>query len=136
MVAGDVPYTFEFRKIGNSSLGYISVAEGDYLPFPIGRVYWTYFTPDEVIRGNHAHKKLQQVLVAVCGQVVVYTEDKCEVKREFILSKRNEGLFIPEGCWRTLRFSHDAVLLCIASAAFEEADYIRTYEEFKNYIKQ
>ena len=136
MVTGDVPFTFEFRKIGSSAIGYISVAEGDYLPFTVGRVYWTYFTPDEVIRGNHAHKKLKQVLVAVSGQVVVYTEDKVEVKREFTLNKRDQGLFIPEGCWRTLRFSHDAVLLCLASAEFEEADYIRTYEEFKNYVKQ
>src|SRR5687767_8911140 len=63
------PYLFEFGKIGDSTIGYISVAESRALPFVVQRVYWTYFTPHEVIRGHHAHKTLQQIIVAVAGEI-------------------------------------------------------------------
>lgn len=135
MTTGEAPYLLEFNKIGNASTGYISIAEGGQLPFPVKRVYWTYFTPDEVVRGNHAHKELQQVLIAVSGQVTAQLEDRFGKTSEYQLTKPNLGLFIPAGFWRTLRFSHDAVLLCIASEVFEESDYIRSYEGFKVYYK-
>jgi hypothetical protein len=135
MQVSDVPYLFEFNKIGSPSLGYISIAEGELLPFQVKRVYWTYFTPDEVIRGNHAHKSLLQVIVAVSGHVRAEIEDRHGFQREFQLIKPTQGLFIPAGCWRTLRFSHDAVLVCLASNEFTEADYIRDYKTFKSYIQ-
>lgn len=125
------PYLFETLKIGDSSIGYISIAEGEKLPFDVKRVYWTYFTPDEVVRGNHAHKDLKQILVAVTGQIIVNTILINGETQSFTLSKPNHCLYLPSMCWRTLQFSHNAVLMCLASEVFSESDYIRDFAHFK-----
>jgi len=134
MTLSENPYLFELKRIGSASVGYISIAENDDLPFDVKRVFWTYYTPNEVIRGNHAHKNLSQIVIAVSGQVIVETEARTGKKDIFHLDKPNEGLFLPSLCWRTLQFSHSAVLLCLASANFEENEYIRDYESFKKII--
>lgn len=125
------PKLIEFKKIGDSTVGYISVAEvEEYVPFEIKRVYWTYYTPDHVQRGGHAHKKLKQILIAVSGNLEIILKDKQENKYVFELNKPNEGLYVPEGYWRDISFSNNAVLLCIASEVFNEDDYIREYTDF------
>ncbi len=130
------PYLFEINRIGNSSIGFISVAENKSMPFAVQRVYWTYFTPHEVIRGHHAHKNLQQVLIAVAGNITVNTID-CEGRKEtFQLTKPNVALYVPSMCWRTLQFSHSAVLVCLASSEFEESDYIRDIDKFNSLINK
>ncbi|MCL7753177.1 FdtA/QdtA family cupin domain-containing protein [Polaribacter sp. Z022] len=127
------PQLIEFKKIGSPDLGYISVAElGDQVPFEFKRVYWTYYTPNHIERGGHAHKKLQQVIVAVSGIILFSLEDKLGKKYSFELKKPNQGLFIPEGFWRDIKFSHNAVLLCLASEKYLEDDYVRDYEVFKH----
>lgn len=130
------PYLFEFGKIGDSSTGYISVAENTKLPFLVQRVYWTYFTPHDVKRGHHAHKKLQQIIVAVSGQLVIETIDVFGIKNKFHLDKPNQALYIPAMCWRTLQFSHSAVLMCLASEVFTEEDYIRDNDTFFKAIQK
>ena len=129
---GKTPYILEFDKIGSSSLGYISIAEKTRnMPFEIKRAYWTYFTPNEVIRGQHAHKELCQVIIAVAGNIKFTLEDINGKKTDFVLSNPSQGLFIPPYHWRTIEFSHNAVLLCLASEEYTELDYIRDYEKFK-----
>ncbi|MEO7561814.1 MAG: FdtA/QdtA family cupin domain-containing protein [Ferruginibacter sp.] len=125
------PYLMEFPKIGNSSLGYISVAENATLPFEVKRIYWTYYTPENVERGGHAHYELEQVLVAVAGKIIVGVEMLDGKKFEFVLDNPNIGLYIPKGVWRTLKYTHNAVQMCIASCVYKESDYIRDYEDFK-----
>jgi len=121
----------EFPKIGNSQLGYISVAEGSNMPFETKRVYWTYFTPDSVIRGHHAHRKLEQLIFATSGQIEFTLEDVDGTLSYYNLNSPNLGLYIPRLYWRTIKFSHNAVLLCLTSMEYEESDYIRSYDEFK-----
>ncbi|MCE2733557.1 MAG: FdtA/QdtA family cupin domain-containing protein [Cyclobacteriaceae bacterium] len=130
----DKPSIIHFNKIGNSSIGFISIAENSILPFEIKRVYWTYFTPNDVMRGHHAHKNLQQILFAVNGSIEVELITKEKEVLKFNLHNPSEGLYIPPMCWRTLQFSHSAVLLCLASEEYTEADYIRSKEEFLNLI--
>lgn len=125
------PYILEFPKIGNSGLGYISVAENENLPFQVKRIYWTYYTPEDVERGGHSHYELEQILVAVAGRVIVNIETLDGIKKEFVLESPNQGLFIPKNTWRTMKYNHNAVQMCIASIAYDEKDYIRSYEEFK-----
>lgn len=125
------PQLVDFPKIGSSIDGYISIAEKDNLPFEVKRVYWTYFTPESVKRGGHAHLKLQQILVAVAGKIIVTTQMPGEEEQRFILETASQGLFIPQYCWRTMQYSHNAVQMCIANMAYEESDYIRDYEKFK-----
>lgn len=124
------PYIIEFPKIGNSNLGYISVAENDNIPFKIKRVYWTYFTPDDVIRGGHAHYELQQVLIAVSGKIIIKIEMPGEMEKEFILDSPNYGLYLPKLAWGTMKYTHNTVQMCLANLPYNESDYIRNYSEF------
>ena len=130
----DRPTIIHFNKIGNSSIGFISIAENSILPFEIKRVYWTYFTPNDVMRGHHAHKNLRQILFAVNGSIEVELITKEKETLKFNLSNPSEGLYLPPMCWRTLQFSHSAVLLCLASEEYTESDYIRSKEEFLKLI--
>lgn len=124
------PFLIEFPKYGNPSMGYISLAEKETLPFVPKRVYWTYYTPEDVERGGHSHYELEQILVAVAGKIVVTTELGNNIKKEFILDTPSMGLFIPKMCWRTMKYSHNAVQMCIASIEYEVSDYIRDYDDF------
>lgn len=129
---GNTPHIFELKSIGSSALGYITVAEVENnIPFAIKRVYWTYYTPQDIVRGNHAHKQLRQVIFAVSGTIKFIVEDKDGAKYEFVLDKPHIGLYLPPYCWREIQFSHNAVLLCLASEWYDEADYIREYSLFK-----
>ena len=116
--------------------GYLSVVEnGIDIPFDIKRIYYLYMVP-EVARGAHAHKELQQLLIATSGSVEVIMDDGNE-KKSFLLDKPWEGLLIPAGLWRDLEnFSKDAVLLCLASEKYDTDDYIRDYKEFVIYKRQ
>jgi len=127
------PHIIEFNKIGSSELGYISVAENkDQIPFDIKRVYWTYLTPNEVQRGFHAHKKLSQVIVAVSGTIKLTLKDKEGLEYAFVLDNPSIGLYIPKKYWREISFFQNAVLLCLASDKFDENDYIRDFNDFKD----
>ena len=126
------PYIIHFPKIGSSQLGYISVSEKDNLPFVPKRIYWTYFTPEDVVRGHHAHYDLEQILVAVAGKIEVDIILKNSESFQFVLDSPNLGLFIPKMSWRTIKYSHNAVQMCIASMEYNEKDYIRDYTEFNN----
>ena len=121
----------KFSKIGSPNLGYISVGENhENVPFEIKRVYWTYYTPQDVTRGGHAHYDLEQVIVAVSGTITFTTEDLQGNKSEFILDSPEKGLYIPKLIWRDIKFSHNAVLLCMASEKYIASDYIRDYKTF------
>jgi dTDP-4-dehydrorhamnose 3,5-epimerase-like enzyme len=126
------PTILKFQSIGSSSIGYITVAEDSkQLPFEIKRVYWTYYTPQNITRGYHAHKALRQIIFAVAGEIHIKTENVLGTKETFILNEPSTGLYIPPLIWREIKFSHSAVLLCLASEEYDERDYIRDYDNFK-----
>jgi len=122
----------DIRKFTDNR-GYLSVIEGGMdIPFEIKRIYYLYMVP-EVARGAHAHKALQQLLVATSGSVEVIMDDGVS-KKSFILDKPWKGLLVAPGLWRDLEnFSGGAVLMCLASEKYDAADYIRDYDEFKAY---
>ena len=127
-----IPHIIDFKQIGTPNLGYISVAEvGGNIPFEVKRVYWTYYTPNHVERGYHAHIGLEQVIISVSGIIQFNLEDKQGKKQHFVLDEPNKGLYVPPGYWRTIKFSHSAVLVCMASMVYDEKDYIRDYDLFK-----
>lgn len=128
------PQYFCLDKIGNSSLGFITVAENmKNIPFEIKRVYWTYYTPQDVVRGGHAHKRLEQLIFAVSGRIEFNTINLDGMEKTFILDSPSKGLYLPRLIWRDIKFSHSAVLLCLASELYDESDYFRDYQDFKNY---
>lgn len=126
------PQLIQFKQIGAPTLGYISVGEvEDNVPFEIKRVYWTYFTPNHVERGNHSHHALEQVIISVAGIISFEFESIDGEVFEFVLDEPSKGIYVPPGYWRRMKFSHNAVLLCMASELYDEKDYIRDYETFK-----
>lgn len=121
----------DIPKIVNS-LGNIAVIEHDVIPFPIRRVYYLYDIPSTAVRGGHAHKQLQQVLIAISGSFDVVLKDGRDSKT-ITLNKPDKGLLIRNNIWRELEnFSSGAVCLVLASAEFDESDYVRDFEEFKS----
>lgn len=124
----------QLDKIGSSSLGYITVGESlKNIPFDIKRVYWTYYTPQDVTRGGHAHKDLQQVIFAVSGTITFNLTDQLGNKKTVVLSNPSEGLYLPKLIWRDIHFTHNAVLLCLASEYYTEDDYFRNYKDFESF---
>lgn len=113
--------------------GYLSVIEaGEDIPFEIKRIYYLYMVPEEA-RGAHAHKALEQFMVATSGSVHVTMDDGHE-KKTFVLDKPWKGLLVVPGLWRTLTdFSGGAVCMVLASEKYDNADYIRDYDEFLKY---
>jgi dTDP-4-dehydrorhamnose 3,5-epimerase-like enzyme len=112
--------------------GNLSVIEKHLLPFEIKRVYYLYDVPSDSSRGGHAHKELQQFLIALSGSFDVVL-DNGKSRRTITLNKPNRGLLIPNGIWRELdNFSSGAVCLSLVSDVYKEDDYIRDYDEFIN----
>lgn len=103
------------------------------VPFEVRRVYWTYDVPAGERRGGHAHKACREMLVAISGSFSVTLDDGCH-RRTFHLNRPYQALLIETGIWRTLsNFSSGAVCLVLASDLFSEGDYIRNYNDYKQY---
>lgn len=127
-----LPHLVHLPKLGDPTIGFISVAEVvGAVPFEIKRIFWTYSTPETSVRGKHAHYQTQQVLVAVTGRIDVLTELPNGQAQSFVLDQPDMGVYIPPYCWRTMQYSQAAVQLVLASSSYSEADYIRSYDEFK-----
>lgn len=111
--------------------GNLTVIEnGETSPFDVKRVYYLYDVPGGASRGSHAHKKLQQIIVAVSGSFRV-TLDDGKNKRTFFLNRPYQGLYVKNGMWRTLDdFSSGSVCMVLASEGYQQEDYIRSYDEF------
>lgn len=124
------PYIIEFERIGESAIGYITVAENSQLPFTVQRMFWTYYTPESITRGRHAHHQTEQILIAVSGKIIVTTESPQGEKKQFTLESPQQGVYIPPNVWHTMEYSHNAVQLALASTLYQASDYIRDKEEF------
>ena len=106
------------------------VEGGETIPFDIRRVYYLYDIVGGASRGGHAHKELQQLIVAAMGGFTVVLDDG-ERRREFPLRRSYEGLYVPPMMWREIRdFTSGGVCVVLASLPYDEADYFRDYDEF------
>ena len=128
------PYIIKFPKIGSNDFGFISVAEKNNLPFEPKRIYWTYSISENTERGSHSHKNLEQILIALNGVIELRIEMVDNKVYDFTLDSPEFGVFIPKLCWRTMKYSNNAVQICIASMEYDENDYIRNYDDFKKYM--
>ena len=117
--------------------GNLTVVENNLsAPFDTKRIYYLYDVPGGESRGGHAHKELRQLIIAASGSFTVTLNDG-RVKRTFLLNRPNQGLYVVPGIWRDLDdFSSGSVCLVLASHEYDEADYIRTYEEFLKFKKE
>ena len=112
--------------------GNLTFIEGNqHVPFDIKRIYYLYDVPGGATRGGHAHKKLEQFIIAAMGSFDVILDDGLEQKR-FHLNRSYYGLYIPTMVWRELdNFSSGSVCLAVVSEYYDETDYIRDYDTFK-----
>lgn len=111
--------------------GNLTVVEnGVTLPFDVKRVYYLYDVPGGESRGAHAHKDLEQLIIAASGSFKVKLDDG-RIKRTFFLNRPYQGLYVKPGMWRDLEdFSSGAVCMVLASEVYQAEDYIRDYQEF------
>lgn len=113
----------------------VAIEEGLSVPFEIKRVYYIFDVSKDVRRGFHAHRNLEQVLICIHGQVSIFVDD-CTEKEIYTLNSPMQGLRISSMVWREMYdFSEDAVLLVLASELYNPSDYIRDYDEYKNFMQ-
>lgn len=116
--------------------GNLTFIEGNkHIPFEIKRIYYLYDVPGGEARGGHAHRKLQQLIIAACGSFDVILDDGYNKKR-FHLDRSYYGLYVCPMIWRELNnFSSGSVCLVLASEFYDEEDYIRDYAQFLTELK-
>jgi hypothetical protein len=125
-------HLIHFPKVHNRAGNITAIQNNIEVPFSIKRVYYLYDVPGGESRGAHAHKNLQQVIIAASGSFDVTLDDGLN-KKTVQLNRPYFGLHIYPGMWREINnFSSGAVCLVLASDVYSEDDYIREYEEFKN----
>lgn len=126
----------EFPKIQDVR-GNLTFIEGQrHVPFEIKRVYYLYDVPGGAERAGHAHRELQQVLIAMSGSFDVTVDDGREQVRHH-LNRSYYGLFVGRMVWRTIdNFSSGSVCLALASLPYDESDYFREYRDFAKAIRE
>jgi len=125
----------EFRRIANPA-GNLTPIEGSTdVPFDIARVYYLYDVPGGEVRGGHAHRHIQQVIIAASGSFDVVLDDGIKRAR-FMLNRSYYGLYVPTMVWRELEnFSSGSVCLVLASDHYLEEDYIRDIHDFRKEVR-
>lgn len=103
---------------------------GRHIPFHVQRTYWIYDVPGGEVRGGHAYRTLEELIVALSGSFEVEFDDG-EARRTVLLNRSYYGLYVPPLIWRQLKsFSTNSVCLIAASAVYDESDYLREYPDF------
>ena len=121
----------ELDKHHSDRKGNLTVVEnGKTLPFDVKRVYYLYDVPGGESRGSHAHRELEQLIIAASGSFTISIDDG-QSKRSYFLNRPYQGLYIKPGLWRNLEdFSSGAIAMVLASEIYRKDDYIRDYDEF------
>lgn len=129
------PFILNFPQRGDER-GWLVVAEGNKdVPFDIRRIFYIYGTDSHAVRGQHANRHSEFVLVNVAGSCKVRTKDGKGDDRVFELNEPNMGLFIPRMVWKDMYdFSPDSILLCLASEPYDPNEYIRDYDAFAHEV--
>ena len=125
-----MPKMIDLPKVEDPRGNLSFIEEENHVPFVIERVYWIYDVPGGQVRGGHAFKQQQELIMALSGSFDVVIDDGLK-KTVFRLNRSYYGLYIPAGFWRQMvEFSTNSLALVLSSTQFDENDYIRNYDEF------
>lgn len=126
------PQMLEFQEMGDER-GHLVVCEGEGqdIPFDIKRIFYIYGSDPGIVRGQHANKETEFVIINVAGSSKIKVMDGRGNETVFILNKPRTGIYIPRMFWKEMYdFSEDSVLLCLASEHYKADEYIRNYEDY------
>jgi hypothetical protein len=125
-----------FPKISDPRGNLTFIEYPSQIPFEIKRVFWTYDVPGGEIRGGHAYKTQEEVIIALSGSFDVIITDNYGEQKKISLNRSYEGLYLSANTWRHIEnFSTNSIALHISNQKFNEQDYIRNFENYKNYFR-
>lgn len=128
------PHRIELPRIFDTRGNLSFLQEGDQIPFKVRRTYWIYDVPGGELRGSHAFRETQEVIIALSGSFEVVLNDG-NTEKAFALNRSYVALYVPRLLWRSLmNFSTNAVALILASTYYDETDYIRDFAEFQRLV--
>ena len=127
----------DFTQHGDERGGLIVVEGMSDVPFEIKRVFYIYGSDADVVRGQHANRRSEFVLINVSGTSRVRVKDGMGAETVYDLERPNTGIYLPTMVWKDMYdFSPDSVLLVLASEHYDPEEYIRSYEQFEREVKQ
>ena len=130
------PYIIEFPKIADPRGNLTFLQTSSQIPFIVNRVFWTYDVPGGEVRGGHAYKKQEEIIIALSGSFDVIV-NVGGIQEKFSLNRSYYGLYIPPLTWRHMEnFSTNSLGLHVSSSVYEEDDYIRSIETFKSIVHE
>lgn len=135
MSESNMPRMMEFSEKGDER-GYLVIVEGmQDIPFEIKRIFYIYGSDKDVVRGNHANRESEFVLINVAGTSKVKVMDGRGNETIYSLDRPHTGIYLPKMIWKEMYdFSEDSVLLCLASTHYDDNEYIRDYDTFVKII--
>ncbi len=127
----------EFPQHGDER-GQLVIVEGmSDIPFEIKRIFYIYGSDPDVIRGQHANRKSEFLLINVAGTSKIRVRDGKGNEAVFSLNRPHTGIYLPKMVWKDMYdFSSDSVLLCLSSEHYEANEYIRDYDEFIHLVAE
>lgn len=127
------PTIVNFPKIEDPRGNLSFIEEEKHISFKVERVYWIYDVPGGQVRGGHAFRKQQELIVALSGSFDVVIDDGKQMQK-YHLNRSYFGLYVPAGYWRQMEdFSTNSLAVILSSTYYDESDYIRDYEQFLTY---
>ena len=125
----------KFKQLGDERRHLVVIEGNEDVAFDIKRVFYIYGSDTDVVRGQHANRDTEFVLINVCGTSKVRVDDGKEEK-VYVLDKPHEGVYIPKMVWKDMYdFSEDSILLVLASEHYDGDEYIRDYEDYKGIMR-
>lgn len=121
----------DFTVRGDYKGNLVPIEGNQDIPFDIKRIYYIWGTSFNAVRGRHAHRNLEQVIICISGSCDFFLDDGKSQKKVHLCNPC-QGLYIKHNVWREFtNFSKDCVILVLASEHYDENDYVRNYEQFK-----
>jgi dTDP-4-dehydrorhamnose 3,5-epimerase-like enzyme len=131
-----MPHIIHLPKFEDPRGNLTFIEEENHIPFKIKRVYWIYDVPGGQVRGGHAFKEQQELIVALSGSFDVVIDDGKQ-KQTFSLNRSYYGLYIPSGLWREMNnFSTNSLAMVLSSTLYNKKDYIHEYQKYLIWLEK